>query len=196
MCSSQREGDTFVTTIEAFDGGSTFINGVTGLQFPAGTDRKTMIQALVKSMGITIGAMGSTITGKIPRGASLDGNPADLLRHLTGGTYYILNNKLYILADNECIEGAVTTISSDSGLLGTPRREESYLVFDMIFEPRLLVGQQIFLDSVTQDDQYNGFYKVTSIHHKGTISGGVSGSAITTIGLVNGSKELVTVPSL
>ena len=131
------------------------------------------------------GAIGN-FTGKLNRGACFYGNPIDILssKDVFNGNFFIDNEKAYCLNDNEYIESEnVPVINADSGLLGTPVREQGYIDFDIIFEPQFYIGQYVFLDSQTEKS-YNGFYKVTSIHHKGVISDAVSGTLITSVGLV------------
>lgn len=182
---SVREGVNFVTQIESFDGGFAFANATSNLPFPANAEQVDIISTLMgdlKGYGISIGAIGS-FPGKLTRGNSYSGQTCDLLRQLTGGRFYIDNGKAYALADSECIPGPVTLISKDSGLLNTPYREQTIVTIDMLFEPKLIVGQQVTLDSITADKDINGEYKVISLKHRGTISDAVCGNAITTVQL-------------
>jgi molybdate-binding protein len=59
----------------------------------------------------------------------------------------------------------------------------------MIFEPRVICGQFVTLESST-DASFNGDYKITSVKHRGVISPVVSGDAITTLGLDNSAQAL------
>ena len=70
-------------------------------------------------------------------------------------------------------------INSQTGLLGTPVREQTLIHFDMLLEPSLNVGSSVELISSTADN-FNGLYKITAVKHRGMISGTLSGSAITT----------------
>lgn len=194
---SFREGTNFVSQIECFDGGFAFINSMSSQTFPAGVEQASVIDSLVQDLagsGVKVGAIGS-FPGTLPRGNAYVGNTCTLLQQLTGGRFYIDNGKANILADNECIAGPVTIISPQSGLLDTPVREETYIYFNMLFEPRLLVGQQVTLQSVTADSNINGNYKIVSLKHRGMISDAVCGDAITNVGLLQplGSQQLTTV---
>jgi hypothetical protein len=51
------------------------------------------------------------------------------------------------LNNNECIEGSIQLITAESGLLESPRRSDTQLVFKILFEPRLRVGQILQLES-------------------------------------------------
>ena len=189
---SVREGVNFITSIESFDGGFAFANGQTNTQFPSGTAFQTVVSNLASSLpGTTLGAVGN-YPGSLSRGCSFSGNTANILRDITGGGFFIDNGKAHCLNDSECLDGEMVLINSASGLLGTPVRETTVLTFDMIFEPRLVVGQQIQLDSSTGAN-FNGFYKIISLKHRGMISEAVCGDAITTVGMWYGTSAITTV---
>ncbi len=183
---SVREGTDYVTTIECFVGGSAYINARTNQTFIAGTPIQTVVQSLVDSLsayGISAGAIG-TYTGTLKRDTTYSGNTLEILRSLTGGGTFIDQLKANCLNNGEYIDNlsGVTTVSSDSGLLGTPVQELLILNFDMIFEPRVNPGQKINLVSQTENN-FNGQYKCISVKHRGMISAAVCGRVITTVGL-------------
>ena len=62
----------------------------------------------------------------------------------------------------------------------------------MIFEPRLLVGQALYLESTTEKN-FNGNYKVIGFKHAGNISGSVASKVITSANLWYGKNPLVLV---
>ncbi len=182
---SVREGTNFITQIESFDGGYAFANAVSGTPFPVGTDQKTVISSLMGDLskyGVQIGAIGNSFQGALGRGNSYQGPTIDVLRELAKGGFFIDNGKAYALGPTEMLSGTVTTVDAGSGLLGTPTRENYIINFDMLFEPRIVAGQQINLVSST-DQNFNGPYKVISVKHHGMISETVCGDAITSLGL-------------
>lgn len=191
---SVREGVNFITTIECFDGGYAFNTGFTNTTFPAGTSIQSVITNLAASLPqVKLGIIGTNYTGVLPRDNSLNGSTVELLKYLTGGGVFIDNQIVNCLSDNECVPAnGITVIDDSSGLLGTPVRELTIIRFDMIFEPRVIVGQQIFLNSSTGSN-FNGFYKVVSVKHRGTVSGAVCGDAITTLGMFFGTAALSTI---
>lgn len=189
---SVREGTNFVSQIECFDGGYALANGTYNQEFIAGTPQMTVINSMVESLpGVTPGVV-RNVSGEIQRGNAYSGNTADLLNQLVPNQFFIDNQKANILGDSECIQGDIANISSDAGLLGTPIREQAIIHFDMVFEPRLKIGQLLNLSSVT-DDSFNGSYKVISIKHRGIISEVVSGDAVTSVGLFKGASALTVV---
>lgn len=179
---SVREGVDFITQIESFDGGFAYANAITNEQFIAGTPLSSIIDTFIETLpGVSKGAVGD-YPGAIGRGNSYSGSTTSLLDEITGGGFFIDNERAYCLGDNECIQGAIQVINSASGLLGTPVREEIYLNFDILFEPRLSVAQKIQLDSITGAN-FNSAYKVVSLKHRGTISDAVCGDAVTSVGV-------------
>ena len=212
---SVREGVDFITTIEAYDGGDGFINGIIPgtATFSAGTTLQTIYKTLMSYMpNTTFGAIGpSFIYADVKtkttlltntRSTSYTGNAGDVLRSITGGAFFIDNGKTYILADNECINGSVALVNSQSGILNTPLRENSIVTVDMIFEPGIILGQYIELESstfsalnstATNSDNVNGFYKITSLTHRGMISESICGDAITTLEFFSPLGELTRV---
>lgn len=196
---SVREGPNFITQIESFDGGFAFANAASNLTFPAQTEQLTVIDSLIKDLagaGVRPGVVGA-IDGQLSRGNAYSGNTCDLLKQLTGGRFFIDNGKAFVLADNECITGPIAAINASSGLLNTPVREQTIITFDMLFEPRLIIGQQVVLDSATAEPGINGSYKVISLKHRGIISEAVCGEAITSVGLLQplGTQGLTVVGS-
>jgi hypothetical protein len=208
---SFREGTDFITTIECYDGGDGFINGlIPGTAgFPAGTPLQSIYKKLMSYMpNTTFGAIGPSFIYekgtssllKTSRYTSYTGNAGDVLRNLTGNAFFIDNGQTYILADHECISGNVALINNQSGLLDTPLRENSIVTVNMIFEPGIIIGQFIELNSSTfqelnsasynQNNNVNGYYKVTSMTHKALISPAVCGDAITTLEFFSPSAPL------
>lgn len=181
---SVREGTEFITEIHSYDGGNAYSNGIVNMQFPAGASQQTVVQNLVDSLGnfnVTPGVIGQ-IDGTLSRTNSYSGSTTDILDNLTGGGFFIDNGKANVLADNEFIAGEIAIINAKSGLLGTPVRENLYLNLEVLFEPRLVIGQQIQLQSQTGTN-FSGNYKILSLHHRGIISESVGGRAVTSVGL-------------
>jgi hypothetical protein len=197
---SVREGTNFITTVESFDGGYAFNNGFSNTNFPAGTSLATVIGALAGSLpNVQPGYIGS-YPGTIPRGIAVNGNTLSILRDLTGGGVFIDNGYVNCLGNNECIPAnGITTIDDTTGLIGTPTLEQNYLHFDTLFEPRVVVGQQIQLNTTTgplnaynNKSLWNGLYKVVGVIHRGMISGAVCGDCITSIEVFAGTAALTT----
>ncbi|HVN66750.1 MAG TPA: hypothetical protein VMT55_00130 [Candidatus Sulfotelmatobacter sp.] len=125
---------------------------------------------------------------KFLRDNSFNGNYMQILGQLTGGNlsggnYYFENQILNLLQQNEVFENdGLTTLSVDQGLLGAPYYEQTWIFANMIFEPRIKMGQLLTLKSKDQP-WLNGQKKVVAYEHTGTISGALAGAAKTQIQL-------------
>ena len=200
---SIREGTNFVTQIESFDGGLAYNNAINNSQYSLGTTRQSMVENIAGSMNIpaagnvTLGAIGS-FPGSLLRGNSFNGPTLSVLSDMIGGPsgVFIDNNKINILNDRECVAGDALVINSRSGLLGTPLIEDGYIMINMLFEPSLIVGQLVNLQTltgprtaITQNGRINvnGIHKVLGFQHQATISAAVCGDATTMVKLLPGN---------
>lgn len=181
--SSQREGPDFKTEIEGYDSYVTPGSNIS-MTLPNGTSTKDTIKNLMQSFkNIRQQVIGDGFTAQSKRGLALMGDPMDILRQITQDKIYIDDQKAYALAENEVVESEIRLISSDNGLLNTPRKFQNLVEIEMLFEPRIKPSQLLELKSTT-DPRFNGIYKVTGISHKGIISGAVSGDCKTTIQMI------------
>ena len=186
---SVREGNNFVTQIESFDGGLSFSTAQTALTLPKNTTMATVLTNIAKDLpGVELGAISSKFNDPIARGATYNGSTVEILNDLTGGSFFIDNGKVNFLLNNECINfGGKPIINAQSGLLGTPVRENTYINLKMLFEPTIQAGMIVNLQSLALDGGFNGDHKVVSIAHRGTISDAVCGDATTSLGLFPGN---------
>jgi len=102
------------------------------------------------------------------------------------------NGKIYVLNENEVIEGELPIVGKDTGLLDTPRRSEGIIQVVTLFEPRLRLNQKASLVSVIEP-VYNGEYKILGLVHQGVISEAVGGQCTTVIDFLVGSQVFKTV---
>ena len=185
---SVREGTNFITQIESYDGGFAYLNAVTDAQFPAGTPNDSIIDTFAADLekyGVSKGVI-AQIGDTIPRGNAYSGSTTEIMREYTNGSFYIDNSKCNVIGEDQCIDGSIPVINSQSGLLGTPLKENQYITFEMIFEPGLKIGQLIEIQSEGAT-RFNGTHKVVWLKHTGMISDAVCGNAITSVGVLSGS---------
>lgn len=183
---SVRQGTNFITQLECYDGGYTFVNGQVNITVPKGTPYQIVIANIISSLpNLKIGAIGS-YPGSTPRQVTYSGDAITILNQLTGGGFYIDKGIGNALGNSEYTVGVgpPAVISAETGLLDTPLLENNLVRFNMEFEPSLNVGTGIVLNSTTLDSivssNFNGLYKVTSVKHRGMISQTVCGDAVTT----------------
>lgn len=190
---SYRRGQDWVTEIEAFDGGSAILNGQASLSLPAGWDVRDVMKTLMGTLpGVGPGVIGKFSTNN-SRGLTVVGNSWDRLQELGDGEdVFIDNGKVNAILKNEYIPSTlapgIELITSETGLLNTPRRYKTHIDFDIMFEPRLVIGQLLQLQSLETIN--NGLYKVIGIRHNGTISGAIDGGAITSVSVWQGTERL------
>ena len=187
---SERQGNNVITTISAYDGGQAMANGWTASTVASGESVAQTLTKLAKSLPRVTG---QPIVGDFPsknlRSKVLFGNTWSVILQESGNLATIDNGQVKVLKPNEAIEAEIPLIDSDSGLLGLPRRTPTKLEFDMLFEPRLTIGQLVELQS-RANRLYNGTYKVTGFTHRGVISPAIAGECVTTVSLFFGPDEL------
>lgn len=185
---SYRQGVNFLTKLECQDAGFAFVNSDVNLSYGVGVPYRQIILDLIAAMGplpdgtptITVGAVGD-FPGETKRAFSIVGDPKAELAYLTGGHFYIDSEKAYCLQENEYNgHRTVPKISDANGLLGVPVKADGYVSLDMLFEPGLVIGQLVELETTTVP-YYNSNYIVQSITHKGMISETTCGSVITSV---------------
>lgn len=180
---SYRQGVNMITEITAEGGVNGFLNGKIDMTFPPGTPQSAMFKAMLAFIpDVKQGVVGLFETSDTFRASVAEGNVIDVLQELSGGALFIDNNKAHILKDDEQLLGDLQVINSQSGLLGTPKRSQTHINFEILFEPRLMLGQLLRLESLTEK-KFNGLGKVISLSHRGTISGAIGGSATTSVGM-------------
>ena len=188
---SYRRKENWTTVIDGFDGGYGIINGQTSISVAAPWNVANVVKQL-------IGAMPNVSAGTVnipgvqnSRALSLFGNAWDIVRRISGNnTAFIDSEKVNVVTQGTYVVpvGGIPLISSNTGLLNTPRKLGALLEVDMIFEPRISVNQLVQLES--EETYYSGEYAVMGITHRGTISGTVCGEAITTLSLWSGTQAL------
>ena len=131
-----------MTVIEANDGIFGVINSQIDKTFPAGTKPQNMIQTLIGSMkNITPGTVETGIGGQAgARGTALRGTFGTSGTGWPGltGPLFIDGGQAHVIDKNSYLPGirGIATLNSQTGLLNTPRRQETIITVDMLFEPR------------------------------------------------------------
>jgi len=184
LASSVRDGSTWKTTLQCTEGQYLYVNGKAGFQFPQGVTRKQVLETIIADMsnyGVKKGVVGD-YPGELARGNTYSGNHVEIMQELTGGGFSVQSGRAYCIGDTEFIQGSVQKITPESGLLNTPTRETTIISVEMILEPDIIMYQGITLESISGDN-VDGFYKVISISHSGTISEVTCGNAVTRLKL-------------
>lgn len=151
-----------------------------------GVRRNDVLVALAKDMGLKL-KIYSGENNEFNRPVVVNGNSMANLNKYSGGNAFIDNDEIRVLDITDTIEGDVPLINDESGLLGVPQRENGLLTVDMIFEPRITVGQIIEIKSRIMP-MFDGQYKVYGLKHGGTISQSESSSVVTELQMLVGSQ--------
>ena len=185
QCYSYRQSGSvdYITEIQADNNSLIAYWGFANDTIAAGTEFENVLKELFKNApGLEVGYITPNIR-PLKRDKTFIGQTLELLGREYGGyDIYLDKNQINILDTNEVIPGDILVISSESGLLGSPRRANQFLEFDMLFEPRIKIGQAIELQSHSLS-WFNQIYKVVQVTHQGTISPVECGKVITTITL-------------
>jgi hypothetical protein len=189
---SYREGPNYRTELGCFEMSAARTKAKINTTLPASKAKKTedILKEIVKSFApynIKKSVIDTFAKQVSQRGVTLFGSPIDILNELVKNKFYFDDDTILILEDDAVIPGEISLITSDSGLLGTPKRSKGLIEFDMLFEPRLRVSQLVELKSRTEP-AFNGQYKLVGLEHRGTISENVCGDAVTSVTLTTEGK--------
>lgn len=188
---SERIGVDVITTVECYDGGYAMANGVSLITIGSGSTFQEILKKLNADLPfVSKNPIIGDFPNKTSRGSTYVGNTWSYLLQVSNGLATIDNGQLKVLNPNEVFDGELPVITSESGLLGSPKRASTQIEFPMLFEPRLTVGQIVELSS-SVNDIFNGLYKVTGFTHSGTMSAAVAGTPrVSNVSLWKGEEAL------
>jgi hypothetical protein len=188
---SVRSGVNMLTTIDAYDGAFSMQNSFTSQTIRKGAALKDTLKQIARDL-VEAGkdAVVGGFEGKSGRGTAFFGPTWKVLGTYTDGKCFMDSRRFFALEKNEARDCEIPVIGPETGLLGTPRRAEASLEVEMIFEPRLVVGQAVKLQSTTAPE-FNRTYIVIGIEHRGTISEATAGApCVTKASLYFGTAKL------
>ena len=193
QCQSYRQGGSteYVTEILADTMSMMALYGFNNVTYAKGSDPIDIVKALVEECpGYKLGYLTPKLK-PLTRDRTFIGQTLNLLGGEYGGyDVFITNNEVNILDTNEVIPSdQLMVITSESGLLGSPRKANDYLMISMLFEPRIKIGQAIELQSESIP-WFNQIYKVYAFEHSGIISPVQNGDIRTDITLWLGKTLL------
>jgi len=162
--SNERQGPDIVTKISGLDGGFDAINSFTNRTVRGG---KTALDSILLDMPNT-GEGKITVRPVLTRPKILVGNSLKLIDEAVnvGETWYIENEQLYIISDNEVVGRFIPVVSAKSGLISTPSRQNKLVTFETEMNPSVVIGGRAQLLSTTAP-HLNGIYRVETISYSG-----------------------------
>jgi hypothetical protein len=162
--SNSRQGPDLLTSLECLDGGEDFLHSFTARTVEGG---RRAVDAALEDMP-------NTGTGKITdrpvltRPKVLVGNSARLIDDMVGPgeTWYIDDEQLYVIKDNEVTSGLKPVVSAATGLISTPTRESKLVTFETLMNPTVKIGGLASLKSATAP-HLDGIYRIETIAYSG-----------------------------
>ena len=180
-------GNNIITEVDAMDGGFDTRSAQTSRTVQKGTTMRDVIKGLIGDFdNLSEGTVTEDDT-ELRRPVVLDGNTFHLLRKYSNDKVFVDLEEVNVLNDNDVVVGVLPTITSDTGLLGTPKREDAYLSVETLFRPEIIMGQLLDIRSQV-NTAYDGQYKVIGLTHSGTISDAQSGRCQSKFDLLIGSQ--------
>ncbi len=161
---NRREGPIYLTTLTALDGGYDYLNSYTSRTIEADTNP---VEQLLDDMPNTdVGKITPQV--KLYRPKVLVGSTTKLIEDSLASDerFYIENEQLYVIKNDEVIRSYIPTVSAQTGLLNTPQRRAGQVTFDMLYSPEIILGGRFKLESKGAP-QLNDTYKVVAINFKG-----------------------------
>lgn len=187
---STRAGPSWITTMTGWDGGFDQANAFINAPFSKKVSFSQRVNQIAKSMSnLRSVFISPQIVAPVSRGATYSGKPWDILCELAlyaQADVFIDLGILYMVPKGQgvpSLTAGITEINTKTGLLNTPIKQQFRVSFDMIFEPRITVGQNVNL--VSEEPENNGSYVLQGLSHRGIISDAVDGDLITTPTLWN-----------
>jgi len=185
QCYSERSGSDYKTVFDCYDGQQSMAAGFISSPTTAGVNLKDQVAGLISQLpNIKGGVVGDSLQGQSKRGSAQFGNPAEIIKNLTGNELYIDNMNAYSLDTTEVLSGESIVITSESGIVDIPKKTETSVEMSLIFEPRLKVSQLVEVKS-SANRFYNGLYKLSGLTHAGTISGSVASDVVTKLTMLS-----------
>lgn len=166
--SSQLTSGGYSSKFECLDGGFDYFNSFTSKTV---IGKNNAVSSILEDMPNTeIGKL--TQFPDLVRPKVIIGNSYQKLQELAGDSerVYIDNGKINILKSEDVIGTYIPVVNADSGLIGTPTRENKQITFETIMNPQITLGGRVKLESLVSK-HLNGIYKVQTIGYKGELYG-------------------------
>lgn len=148
-----RDGNDYITEIEAGDGDKDFRKAVMNETLAAGT---TTSQLVDRAVG-TFKGVGGTTKGHVQvnerariRGKVISGNTRDVLHDVareSGANWSIQDGQLVIVSTNDVLPGEAIVLRADTGMLGAPEINDKGIAVKCLMNPALRVNGAIKLDN-------------------------------------------------
>jgi len=145
-----RDGNDWVSQIDAADGDKDFRNSIINRTLAAGTTEKDLLDIIVESFTDT--KLGDVTFENITRGRGrmVSGMARDILDHfaMTHGAHWsIQDGNLQIVRVDSTLATEAIVLRSDTGLLGAPEINDKGIKVKCLLNPRIRCNGKIKLDN-------------------------------------------------
>jgi hypothetical protein len=162
-----RSGATFVNSLECYDGHPDFTQAFTSRSVKG---KQQAIDAILSDMPNT-GKGAITTLQETTRPKVLIGSSSHLLATIAEGKeFYIKDEKIFILGEDDVSSLIAPLVSAGTGLKGTPQQDHIDTTFQTVLNPTLKIGNLCKIQSVT-NPALNGVYRIYQITTDGTYKG-------------------------
>lgn len=164
---STKVGPDYITTLVCKDGGFDFRNSFTSKTVGPSV---SIVDELLKDMPNT---QKGKVTKANPRARPkvLVGATSDLIQSNLANdeTYFIDNEQLNIIKADEVIDDFAVEVSSDTGLLNAPQKNETFVIAETLMNPAIKCGGTVKL--ISSVVELNELYRVDTIEFAGDYRG-------------------------
>jgi len=174
---SHREGVTWVTEIEARDGGKKYSSARFNQTFGPGTTVQALLTFAAIALGVGLGNSAMKFADArrgfvvFKKSVTVTGRVSKTLDRYIGGLGFdwsIQDGQLQVLGPNEVLVGEAIFLSAQTGLIGAPERgEKGSVTFKSLLNGDIIPGRQVILSS----DQVTGPFRVTRCGYIGNTWG-------------------------
>lgn len=147
-----RDGNDYITEIEAADGDRDFTTSVINETLAAGTTNKQIISRAVASFkgGTTEGYTGDVNEKPRLRGKVISGMSRDVLSDIardSGANWSIQDGQLTIVKSGGLLPGTAVLINANTGMLGAPEVDDKGITVKCLLNPIITVNGAIKIDN-------------------------------------------------
>lgn len=145
-----RDGNDYVTEIEAADGDKDFRNAVMNETLAAGTTTAQLVGRAVATFSATTKGHVQVNDRARLRGKVISGNTRDVLRDVSresGANWSIQDGQLVIVSTNDVLPGEAIVIQADTGMLGAPEINDKGIAVKALLNSQVRVNGAIKLDN-------------------------------------------------
>jgi len=166
---TEKKDNDYITKIICESGGFDYKNSFTSKTI---TNQSQVMDQLLNDMPNTQKGSIDINPVFIARAKVLVGATSDILQQEIGlnQSWFIDDEKLFILKENQIIDSVAVVINADTGLLTVPTRANQLVEAQTIMNPAIRLGGLVQLVS-EESKNLNGFYKVEVVKYKGDFRG-------------------------